>query len=225
MPIGDRDYVRGAHPPTCTCADCTQRRLDDSRRRRHPTRIAHSFSLVMRGTSRGSAFVGFLGAVWALASGLLRALVRLFLIVVSLCSGILGAHGLFVFILGTDILTSTNAGSLFLEWCIPGATISRVIEGVTLRSTESLIMPVVLVAVGVVTIITQASIAKRPTYRRIRFPSPARVSPLALFLALVGVVVIGYTISNWESMDQGVTALVIAANVIAVLWNLSIAGR
>jgi len=51
------------------------------------------------------------------------------------------------------------------------------------------------------------------------------VSPLALFLALVGVVVIGYTISNWESMDQGVAAMTRAANVIAVLWNLSIAGR
>ncbi len=27
MPISDRDYVRGEHPPTCTCKECTERRL------------------------------------------------------------------------------------------------------------------------------------------------------------------------------------------------------
>jgi uncharacterized protein YkwD len=27
MPIGDRDYSRGSHPPYCTCADCVNRRL------------------------------------------------------------------------------------------------------------------------------------------------------------------------------------------------------
>jgi len=27
MPIGDRDYVRGEHPPNCTCVDCVNRRL------------------------------------------------------------------------------------------------------------------------------------------------------------------------------------------------------
>ncbi len=27
MPISDRDYVRGKHPPTCTCKECTERRL------------------------------------------------------------------------------------------------------------------------------------------------------------------------------------------------------
>ncbi|HUU65612.1 MAG TPA: CAP domain-containing protein [Dehalococcoidales bacterium] len=27
MPIGDRDYIRGNHPPYCTCKECTDRRL------------------------------------------------------------------------------------------------------------------------------------------------------------------------------------------------------
>ncbi len=27
MPISDRDYIRGKHPPTCTCKECTERRL------------------------------------------------------------------------------------------------------------------------------------------------------------------------------------------------------
>lgn len=27
MPVGDRDYVRGKHPPACTCKECTDRRL------------------------------------------------------------------------------------------------------------------------------------------------------------------------------------------------------
>lgn len=30
MPISDRDYVRGSHPPTCTCVDCCRGRLDGS---------------------------------------------------------------------------------------------------------------------------------------------------------------------------------------------------
>lgn len=27
MPVSDRDYMRGAHPPSCTCVDCVNRRL------------------------------------------------------------------------------------------------------------------------------------------------------------------------------------------------------
>ncbi len=27
MPVGDRNYVRGKHPPACTCKECTERRL------------------------------------------------------------------------------------------------------------------------------------------------------------------------------------------------------
>lgn len=27
MPISDRDYIRGKHPSTCTCKECTDRRL------------------------------------------------------------------------------------------------------------------------------------------------------------------------------------------------------
>ncbi|MFO7773515.1 MAG: hypothetical protein R6V59_06230 [Dehalococcoidia bacterium] len=31
MPIQDRDYVRGRHPPNCSCAECTSRRLNNMR--------------------------------------------------------------------------------------------------------------------------------------------------------------------------------------------------
>ncbi len=27
MPLGDRDYIRGKHPPACTCKECENRRL------------------------------------------------------------------------------------------------------------------------------------------------------------------------------------------------------
>lgn len=30
MPIADRDYVRGKHPPTCTCKECVRKRLKKS---------------------------------------------------------------------------------------------------------------------------------------------------------------------------------------------------
>jgi len=33
MPIDDRDYVRGKHPPTCTCTECVNKRLGGVRRR------------------------------------------------------------------------------------------------------------------------------------------------------------------------------------------------
>ena len=40
MPLDDRDYVRGAHPATCTCADCVEARLRrvTTRNRRAPER-------------------------------------------------------------------------------------------------------------------------------------------------------------------------------------------
>jgi len=28
MPLSDRDYIRGSHPPTCSCTECTRRRLE-----------------------------------------------------------------------------------------------------------------------------------------------------------------------------------------------------
>lgn len=27
MPLGDRDYIGGQHPATCTCTECVRRRL------------------------------------------------------------------------------------------------------------------------------------------------------------------------------------------------------
>ncbi len=27
MPLDDRDYIRGKHPPSCTCRECTEKRL------------------------------------------------------------------------------------------------------------------------------------------------------------------------------------------------------
>ena len=31
MPISDRDYIRGRHPPNCSCAECTNKRLNKMR--------------------------------------------------------------------------------------------------------------------------------------------------------------------------------------------------
>lgn len=36
MPVSDRDYIRGKHPPTCTCKECTDRRLRMLRKEVHP---------------------------------------------------------------------------------------------------------------------------------------------------------------------------------------------
>jgi hypothetical protein len=36
MPIADRDYIRGEHPPNCSCAECTTRRLERMREEAHP---------------------------------------------------------------------------------------------------------------------------------------------------------------------------------------------
>lgn len=33
MPLNDRDYVKGRHPPTCTCTECVKRRLERIRKR------------------------------------------------------------------------------------------------------------------------------------------------------------------------------------------------
>ena len=40
MPLSDRDYIRGKHPPNCTCAECTNRRLKKLRKEAHPSHLS-----------------------------------------------------------------------------------------------------------------------------------------------------------------------------------------
>lgn len=40
MPLDDRDYIRGRHPPTCTCTECVNRRLKRLRKEAHPNYIS-----------------------------------------------------------------------------------------------------------------------------------------------------------------------------------------
>jgi len=44
MPIQDRDYVRGKHPPNCSCAECTSRRLNNMCGRTHEDYISNRSS-------------------------------------------------------------------------------------------------------------------------------------------------------------------------------------
>jgi len=65
MPISDRDYVRGNHPPSCTCKECTDRRLkkltnqsyDKSRketsRKTKPASVGSNIPPVFLQTTRG----------------------------------------------------------------------------------------------------------------------------------------------------------------------------
>jgi hypothetical protein len=39
MPINDRDYIRGRHPPNCSCAECTNKRLTQMRGGTHENHI------------------------------------------------------------------------------------------------------------------------------------------------------------------------------------------
>ena len=233
MPLDDREYVQGSHPPTCTCADCQERRLQKLQEKHtakvvYPSRRSSNRSHIHRRRfikSSALASWKFPKLVLAGVTGIIRLIVRVFLIAISLCSGVLGAHGLYAYILKADIIVGSNTDKLFLEWDIPNLTISRVVEAITVHSVESIVLPVVLIAVGLLTMITQSSMAKRPLYRRVRFSSPTKASPIAWFMVVAGVVATVYIIANWESMDQGVAVLVIVANIIAVLWNLSIVGH
>ena len=40
MPLDDRDYIKGSHPPNCTCVDCTNKRLKRLRKEAHPNYIS-----------------------------------------------------------------------------------------------------------------------------------------------------------------------------------------
>jgi len=40
MPLDDRDYIRGNHPPSCTCVECTNRRLRQLRKEAHPDYVS-----------------------------------------------------------------------------------------------------------------------------------------------------------------------------------------
>jgi hypothetical protein len=222
MPIDDRDYVRGAHPPNCTCVECTKRRLEElQKRNRQTARVRPIASIRHRRRITLSTVIRYIKTTSNGLIGLVIIAVRTSLVLVSLCSGILGAHGLYLYILGTDSVTSANWDKLFLVWSTPVSAINEVVEGVTRHSLESIILPVVLIIVAVVVMITQATIRKRPIRQNARGHSLARISPWGMLFAVVGVVIIGYTISNWDSMNQEIAILVIAANAVAVLWNLS----
>ena len=161
----------------------------------------------------------------AFVTGAIRWAIRIILLVVSLCSGFLGAHGIYAYIFRAKIITGANAGNIFLAWRVPNESISKIIEEVTIRSLESITLPIVLVAVGLITWITQSRMARRPFYRRVRFSSPGRVSPIAWFLVIAGIAATAYVVANWEAMDKGIATLVITANLISILWNLSIFRR
>jgi len=40
MPLADRDYYRGDHPPSCTCADCCAKRLERLQKGAHPSLVS-----------------------------------------------------------------------------------------------------------------------------------------------------------------------------------------
>jgi uncharacterized membrane protein YidH (DUF202 family) len=161
----------------------------------------------------------------AFISGTIRWTFRMILLIVSLCSGILGAHGIYAYIFRANIITGVNGDRIFLAWHVPVGSISKIIEEVTIRSIESITLPIVLVAVGLITWVTQSRMTRRSFYRRVRFASPSRVSPIAWFLVIAGIAATAYIIVNWEAMDKGIATLVITANLISILWNLSIFRR
>lgn len=45
---------------------------------------------------------------------------------------------------------------------------------------------------------------------------------LLIFLIGVGIAIIIYTINNWDYINHTLAIAVIIANIIAVVWNLSI---
>lgn len=154
-----------------------------------------------------------------------RILARVFLVIVSLCAGILGAHGVYAYLFRSEVLIGDNSDKLFLAMHIPNAAVSQVIEKITLQSISSIILSIILVGIGIITWVTQLSIAKKSLYRRVRFSRPTQASPLAWVMIVAGVMATGYVIANWSSMDHTVAVLVIMANMIAILWNLSVTGH
>ena len=233
MPLSDRDYMRGSHPPTCNCAECTARRLREFQEKNTGDRVSPPRRRNAGKHVNRSNFIKSCGlALWRLCRlvitiviGIIKLVVRVFLITISLCSLVLGAHGLYAYIFKTDIISGSNTDKIFLHWDIPNVTISRVIEEVTIHSIESLVLPIVLIAVGIITWITQLSMAKRSLYRRVRFSGPTQVSPIAWLLVVAGVAATVYIIANWEFMDKSIASLIITANIFSILWNLRIIGH
>jgi len=41
MPLDERDYVRGKHPPSCTCEDCCESRLKQLKKEVHPEYVSY----------------------------------------------------------------------------------------------------------------------------------------------------------------------------------------
>lgn len=155
----------------------------------------------------------------------LRFLFRFFLIVVSFASGITGAYGLFCFFYKGNSLASlviTNANSWLSSYSISNTSLSTFATEYTQWSKASVSLPITFVIIGAVAWITQMGFSKKELYHRVRFSHPSQVSPLAWFLVIAGVIATVYVISNWNYVDHTVAILVIVANILSILWNMSI---
>jgi len=115
MPIGDRDYVRGEHPPNCTCVDCVNRRLgiwkerSSSKPSRHKTK-SDRYKPTRRFPSMRSVY-----SLWSKLKKLLviaSLLVTTTVVVVTVCKFISGELHFTSFIIFTAI------GLLIVIWCL-----------------------------------------------------------------------------------------------------------
>ena len=156
---------------------------------------------------------------------LIRFIVRLFLAIVSIFSGLTGAYGLFVFITKVDTLISfisNNSDKWFFALTITDTSVGALISEHTSQSVESIPLPIVFIVIGAITWVSQVGLSKNRIYRRIRFTHPTTASPIAWFMVVAAVIATVYVISNWDSIDPIVASLVIVANVLAILWNTSL---
>jgi hypothetical protein len=155
----------------------------------------------------------------------IRFVARLFLIVISVFSGLLGAYGLYVFITKKDSLISfiyENGNKWFFTFQISNISIGDLLTKYTKETLTNIWLPIIFVIVGSIAWITQVGLGKRQIYRRIRFAHLGGASPLAWIMVFAGVAATVYVAANWNSIDHTVAALVILANIIAILWNLSL---
>jgi len=57
MPLSDRDYIRGEHPPACTCAECTEKRLKEVQRKQNKSRFQRKQKSATRSDSTNTSSV------------------------------------------------------------------------------------------------------------------------------------------------------------------------
>lgn len=121
--MGGRDYIRGSHPPTCTCVDCVNRRMGIVTKKKKQHAQFHKYATYSMKYRSGSGRLRRVArSIWKVIKRLLvvaSLLAAVTIVVVSVCRFIIGELIVSSFIIYLII------GLIIVAWCLSSVSKRR----------------------------------------------------------------------------------------------------